>query len=144
MKVEVKIQSNCSKPYAVIYTDEITAEVQRILDYIKDNTNTIIGTVDERIYVLTRQDIFMVAVENERIYLYTKNGKFVSKKRLYEIKTELGSDFVQISKSVLVKVAACASVESVFGGMMLLHLKNGHKEYVSRHYLSEFKKSLGL
>lgn len=34
--------------------------------------------------------------------------------------------------------------EAEFGGMMLLTMKNGSSEYVSRHYLPEFKKYLGL
>jgi DNA-binding LytR/AlgR family response regulator len=36
------------------------------------------------------------------------------------------------------------SIESGFSGTLLLKLKNGCKDYVSRRYLSEFKKYLGL
>lgn len=36
------------------------------------------------------------------------------------------------------------SVEAGFGGTMLIKLKNGCKDYVSRFYLKDLKKYLGL
>ena len=66
------------------------------------------------------------------------------KHRLYEIKQMVGHDFVQISKSSIVRIDACESVEIDFGGALVLHIKNGLKTYVSRHYLKNFKKQIGL
>lgn len=144
MRAEVKIQENCPEPYAVIYANEITQEVQRVLNFMRDSSATIVGKDEDRMYMLRPEEIFMVNVEGERTFLHTKNKRFSSSKRLYEMKECLGADFVQISKSSIVRISACESVEVAFNGMMLLHLKNGGKEYVSRHYLPEFKKSLGL
>ena len=143
MKAEVKIQQ-CPEPYAVIYTDQITDEVQRVLNYMRENSGTLIGMAEEKRYVIAAEQIVKVTVQKEHTYLHTASGKFLTGKRLYEIKDMLGNAFVQISKSVLVRISACESMESDFGGMMILHLKDGGKEYVSRHYLPEFKKSIGL
>ena len=51
---------------------------------------------------------------------------------------------MQISKSTLVNLAYMDSVEAGFNGTLLLKLKNGCKDYVSRTYLPKFKKYLGL
>lgn len=143
MKAELKIQE-CSEPYAVIYTKEITDEVQRVLNYMRENSDAIIGSADDKSYVIGINEIIKATVQNEHTYLHTGNGKYTTNKRLYEIKNILGNSFVQISKSVIVRILACKSVEADFGGMLILHLKNGSREYVSRHYVPEFKKSIGL
>lgn len=42
MKAEIKIQ-DCPEPYAVIYTQEITEDIHRVLHYLKEAANTVIG-----------------------------------------------------------------------------------------------------
>ena len=69
---------------------------------------------------------------------------FVSKKRLYELSSQLGKQFMQISKTTLINLSYMDSIEPGFSGTLLLKLKNGCKDYVSRKYLPEFKKYLGI
>ena len=51
---------------------------------------------------------------------------------------------MQISKSTLVNLSYLDRIEPGFGGTVLLKLRNGSKDYVSRKYLPEFKRYLGL
>lgn len=51
---------------------------------------------------------------------------------------------MQISKSAVINLKQIDFVEPSFSGMMKLFLKNKQSEYISRKYLSEFKKCLGL
>ena len=56
----------------------------------------------------------------------------------------LSKDFMRISKSIIVNLQKIKNVEAVFSGMLLLHMKNGSKEYVSRTYLPKMKEFLGI
>ena len=56
----------------------------------------------------------------------------------------LGSGFMRISKSTLINLKQINSVEPSFHGTMLVILKNGNKDYISRKYLPAFKKYLGI
>ena len=56
----------------------------------------------------------------------------------------LGPEFIRISKSILVNARKIESVEAVFNGMMMLHMNNGSREYVSRIYLPDLKAFLGI
>jgi len=143
IKAEIKL-IDCPEPYAVIYTKQINEEVQRVLDYLQKNSDTIIGASGEKSYIILINEIVKATVQDERTYLWTERGKYVTNKRLYEIKSILGTAFVQISRSVIVRISACSSIETDFGGMLLLHLKDGSQEYVSRHYVTDFKKRIGL
>ena len=86
----------------------------------------------------------MVRVEDGDTMLYGERQKFRSRKRLYELSAQLGKQFIQISKSTLVNLSCLDSIEPGLGGTMLLKLKNGCKDYVSRKYLPDFKRYLGL
>ena len=85
----------------------------------------------------------MVRVEAGDTILFGKCSKYRSRKRLYELEKQLGKQFMQISKSTLVNLSYLDSIEAGFNGTLLLKLKNGCKDYVSRKYLPEFKKYLG-
>ena len=84
------------------------------------------------------------ALKVESYAKYGEKQKYRSRKRLYEIGQQLGKQFMQISKSTLINLSYMDSIEPGFSGTLLLKLKNGCKDYVSRTYLPEFKKYLGL
>ncbi len=77
----------------------------------------------------------MVRVEAGETILFGKCSKYRSRKRLYELEKQLGKQFMQISKSTLVNLSYLESIEAGFNGTLLLKLKNGCKDYVSRKYL---------
>lgn len=146
MKVEIKVSAETTVPYAVIHTNEITAEIRLIASRIEQSADSGIITVteNERTFVLRPDEIYMIRVENEKAVVYTKTKKYFGNKRLYAYETLLGKGFMRISKSVLVNLHYLSCVEPSFGGVMLLVLKNGCKDYISRKNLPAFKKYLGL
>ena len=138
MKVNVDISSEHKETYAIIYTNKMTEEIQRVMDIFSTRVTPITALRNEEdIIVLQPTDIFMIRVENGDTIIYGENDNYRSRRRLYELKEQLGNSFMQISSYM-------DSVESSFSGTLLLKLKNGCKENVSRTYLPEFKKYLGL
>mgnify|MGYP002898958169 CR=1 FL=1 len=122
-----------------------TVEIQRTLDIFGSNESPITAFKNENdIVILQPKEIYMVRVENKDTIIYGKEHRYRSRKRLYEMQQQLGAGFMQISKSTLVNLSYMSNVEAGFSGTLLLKLKNGCKDYVSRKYLPEFKKYLGL
>jgi DNA-binding LytR/AlgR family response regulator len=145
MKVSVDISAEYKESYAVIYTDKVTEEIQRMLDIFSTSETPITALQnEENLIVLQPKEIYMVRVEDGDTIIYGENQKYRSRKRLYEIGQQLGKQFIQISKSTLINLSYMDSIEPGFSGTLLLQLKNGCKDYVSRTYLPEFKKYLGL
>lgn len=141
MKVSIELSPEYSKPYAIIYADKITDSIQRTLDIFGSNESPITALQNENDIV---KEIYMVRVENKDTIIYGKEHRYRSRKRLYEMQQQLGAGFMQISKSTLVNLSYMSNVEAGFSGTLLLKLKNGCNDYVSRKYLPEFKKYLGL
>ena len=145
MKVTVDISNEYKEPYAVIHTDKITEEIQRIIDNFQVNEAPITALQNEEdMIVLQPNEIYMVRVESGDTMIYGARNKYRSRKRLYELGAQLGSQFMQISKSTLINLSYMDSIEPGFSGTLLLKLKNGSSDYVSRTYLPAFKKYLGL
>ena len=145
MKVSVDILPDYKEPYAVIYTDQVTDEIQRMIDAFSMSETPITALRNEEdIIVLQPSEIYMVRVEDGDTVIYCEQQKYRSRKRLYELGNQLGRQFMQISKSTLINLSYMDSVEPGFSGTLLLNLKNGCKDYVSSKYLPDFKKYLGL
>ncbi|KSV59699.1 LytTR family DNA-binding domain-containing protein [Acetivibrio ethanolgignens] len=145
MKVSVELSSEYNEPYAIIYADKVTDEIQKMIDILSANETPITALQNEdNIVILQPDEIYMVRVEDGDTIIFGEKQKFRSRKRLYELEQQLGRQFMQISKSTLVNLAYMDSIEAGFNGTLLLKLKNGCKDYVSRTYLPEFKKYLGL
>ena len=144
MKVSVEITPDISEPYAVIYTPQMTEEVQRMVDLLGTGDAPVTAFRKEKLVILQPNEIFMVRVEDGDTILYGAEQKFRSRKRLYELSIQLGKQFMQISKSTLVNLSYLDCIEPGLGCTMLLKLKNGCRDYVSRKYLPDFKRYLGL
>lgn len=145
MKVSIDISAEYKEPFAVIHTDKVTSEIQRVIDVLGSSETPVTALQNEEdIVVLQPKDIFMVRVEDGDTIIYGARNQYRSRKRLYEIAEQLGKQFMQISKTTLINLSYMDSIEPGFSGTLLLKLKNGSKDYVSRKYLPEFKKYLGL
>lgn len=144
LKVEIKISADVDEPYAVIYTNKITSEIQRLTSAFELDKSIITAMDNERIVILQPNEIYMIRIENEQAVLYCNKKKYCSGRRLYDFESQLGKDFMRISKSTLINLEKIDSVEPSFNGMMCLMLKNGCKDYISRKYLPGFKKYLGI
>ena len=137
MKVNIDISAEYREPFAVIHTDKVTEEIQRMIDIFSNSETPVTALQNE-------EDIVVVRVENGDTVIYGAKQKYRSRKRLYELASQLGKQFMQISKTTLINLSYMDSIEPGFSGTLLLKLKNGDKDYVSRKYLPEFKKYLGL
>ena len=144
MRVSVNISPDHTEPCAVIYTNQMTDEIQRIIDFFNAGETPVTAQHNEELVILQSEDIYMIRVENGETIIYGQSQKYRSRKRLYELSDQLGSKFMQISKATLINLSYMDSIEPGFSGTLLLKLKNGCKEYVSRKYLPDFKKYLGL
>ena len=144
LKVELKISKEVKEPYAVIYSDSLTDEITSAVMYLENTGKIITGEDNGRIAVLQPSEIYMVRVENERTVLYGEDKKFLSPKRLYQLEQQLGNGFMKISKSTVINLSHIKCVEPSFKGMMSLVMKNGLKDWISRKYLPDFKKYLGI
>ena len=144
MRVEIKLSEEFKETYAIIYTKEISEEVQRAVEVLEGKGTVVTAKENEKIVVLEPKEIYMVRMENKEAVIYCKEKKYLAAKKLYELEALLGDNFMRISKSTIVNLKLIDSVEPSFNAMMYLVMKNGCKDYITRTYLTKFKRYLGM
>lgn len=145
MKVRIQVDPALTDEYAEFHVREITNEVSRFAEIIEKNNSVLTGTDEfERTVIIDPEEIVAIHAEKKWCRILTESADYSCRKRLYELEQLLGPEFMRISKSIIVRIRKIESVEAVFNGMLLLHMKNGSREYVSRTYLPNLKSYLGI
>lgn len=146
MKVDLKIDSEFKEDRAIIEARQITDEVEEILKFMKHTSKKrVIGSKNEKMYVLDHENIFFFYSESKKIIAQTENNTYEVKQKLYELEEQFeGTAFVRISKSVIANMDKIKNFEMFFNGTMCVNFTNGKQEYVSRRYVSKIKKYLSI
>ena len=146
VNVQIRVDETITEPYAVLYTPELNEQINEMEKLIRGHGKEefLLLEQEERYHILKPQDIYMARFEEQQVTLYGEKEKYRSRQRLYEVEEGLGSGFMRISKTTIINLKQIDSVEPSFRGTMILKLKNGQKDYISRKYLPEFKRYIGL
>lgn len=103
------------------------------------------GYIDDKIVKLSLKEIYYFEAVDNKVFSYTAKETYEVHKKLYEIEQAFEhTDFLRISKSVIVNVAKIAYVKPIFNGRFEAKLKNDEKVIVSRQYVLDLKKKLGI
>ena len=144
MKVELNIDEKFKEILVTISTDEINDEVQELVNYIEYKEDYLVGIADDQVCVLDISDIIRVFVEDRKVFVVTTKGKFIVRKKLYEMNNLLTKDFVKISQSEIANIKFIKNLDLSIRGTIVIVYKNSDISYVSRRLLKDFKTKLGL
>ena len=144
MKVELNIDEKFKEILVTISTGKINDEVQELVNYIEYKEDYLVGIADDKVCVLDISDIIRVFVEDRKVFVVTTKGKFVVRKKLYEMNNLLTKDFVKISQSEIANIKFIKNLDLSIRGTIVIVYKNSDISYVSRRLLKDFKTKLGL
>ncbi|MDO4544736.1 MAG: LytTR family DNA-binding domain-containing protein [Bacillota bacterium] len=122
-----------------------TLETIRRIKSVTVSQDGLIGYEKEKIYKVPPGSIFYVESVDNHVFLYTENRCFESRLKLYEIEEKLKeTKFFRASKSLILNLAKIAYVSPAMNGRFEAVLTNGEKQIVTRQYVPELKKRLGM
>ncbi|MCR1903278.1 LytTR family transcriptional regulator [Lactobacillus taiwanensis] len=125
-----------------------TSKVNNLLAYIKNFDKKVDSLLpvktEDRILTIKIEEIIKVEVEKTELSFYTTNAVIKTNGRLYQVLEKLNNDFVQVSKHGIINLNYLESLEAGFTGNMIAKLAFKQKTDVSRRYLPELEKKLGL
>ena len=146
MKIEIKIDENCTEPKIVIVTDRVTDQINEMVKKLSAEPSEVLaGFRDEQVTVLEPSEMDRFYASGGKVYAETKNGTYLLRLRLYEAEQRLGSSsFVRISNSEIINLKKVKGFDLSFAGTICVSLSNGTVTYVSRRYVAKIKQLLGL
>ncbi len=120
---------------------ELTNEMEALVNNYGKSIN---GYKEDEIIKLNLNEVYCFFAESSRVYAYTKEEKLQIRLRLYEVEQTSNESFVRINKSCIVNVRQIKKFSSSFNGALMVELKNGYQDFVSRRELRNVKERLGL
>ena len=144
MKVELNIDKKFEETIVTISTNKVNDEIQNLVNYIENKEDYFTGISDGKVRLLNMEDIIRVYVEDRKVYVVTVEGRFIVRKKLYEVQSTLTKDFIKISQSEIANIKYIHSLDLGLRGTIVINYKNSDISYVSRRMLKEFKMKLGL
>ena len=124
---------------------EIDEDFMELLNLLRQGGRKINGYKDGNIYPIDVKDIYYFEAVDQKVFAYSKRDVFEIKSRLYELEASLPANkFLRTAKSMIVNLSQVKHLSPAFSGRFEAELKNGEKVIISRQYVSELKRKLGL
>ena len=144
MRVRFEQVDSREKEQALIRAVEKTADIVNAVDLLENGSGGISVTRDRSTYFCRLTQIYYIESVDKHTYVYTKEDCYESRDRLYELETKLGTYYVRISKSMIVNLRKIRNVSAEPGGRMVAVLLNDERVVISRSYVKEIKRRLGI
>ncbi len=145
MKITIETQSPGMEDEIIIRCAEADEELMELIYLIKSRRKPLTAYADNGIVKLSPKDIYYFESVDNRVFAYCETQVYEVKQKLYELEEMYPySDFLRISKSVIVNVSKIALLSTAFAAKLEAKLKNGEKVIISRQYVPDLKRKLGL
>lgn len=144
MKITIEAPKPGEEDEVIVRCTDLDERVLKLIQALRAE-DKLTGYIDDKIVKLSLKEIYYFEAVDNKVFSYTAKEICEVHKKLYEIEQEFEhTDFLRISKSVIVNVAKIAYVKPIFNGRFEAKLKNDEKVIVSRQYVLDLKKKLGI
>ena len=144
MKITIETPKPGEEDEIIIRSAALDERLLKLIQALKTEEK-LTGYAEDRIVKLQPKDIYYFEAVDNHIFAYTAKDAYEVHKKLFELEQEYEhTDFLRISKSVIVNISKITYVKPIFNGRFEAKLKNEEKIIVSRQYVAALKKKLGI
>lgn len=145
MKTVVEIIDSKNEELAIFKVHQRTQSIENALSVLNEVDQFLIGEENGRLYKLPFSDILYIEVVDKKSFIYTEELICQSKDKLYQLEEKMSPfKFTRISKSMLLNSIAIQAIAPTLSGRFEASLVNGERVAISRKYVPELKKGLGM
>lgn len=144
MKITIETPKPGEEDEVIIRCEKMDDKLMRLIYSLREDER-LTGYIEDKIVKLSLKDIYYFEAVDNKIFAYAEKETYEIHKKLYEIEQDFDkTDFLRISKSAIVNTSKIAYVKPIFNGRFEAKLKNGEKIIISRQYVTELKKKIGI
>ena len=145
MKIVIRQDENAVETEITVVCRQIDAEIEQILSVVSLAGNTVAGIRgDETCFIPLKEILYFESVDN-KVFFYTDGETYETTVKLYQLEEKLqNSKFARISKSTIANLNRFHSIRPEKNSRLTATLMNGEKLVVSRQYIGEIKRKLGV
>ena len=145
LKLTIREDPNINETEVSVVCPKMTAEVEEIVANIGLIGQTIAGKREGATFFIPATDIFYFESVDGNTFFYTEGETYEATARLYKIEESLQNlKFARVSKTVIANLRKMRCIMPAQNSRLVATLINDEKIVVSRQYVSEIKKKLGV
>lgn len=145
MNVSVKEIPENEEEEILIKCHEINEEILALLHKLKLSSERLLVTAGDEIHRIALQDVFYFETVDNKSFIYCASRVYETKLKLYEFEEMTqGSRFFRASKSTIINAMKISYIKPSLSGRFEVSMENGEKLMVSRQYVSDLKRKIGV
>ncbi len=145
MRIIIETPPEGAEDEIVIRCRELDDELIKLIYAIRQGRSRLTGYDGKAMVQLAPQDIYYFESVDNKLFAYCEKAVYEVRHKLYEIEEMYANtDFQRISKSVIVNIAHIETVSPMLGARLEARLGNGERIIISRQYMPELKRKLGI
>ena len=145
MKIIIEECNPGEEDQVIIRCKKLDDNILKLISELKQGQKKLAGIKDGNIVMIDPSNVYYFEGVDNKVFLYCKQNVYETKLKLYEIEEEYkNTDFFRASKSVILNVAKIKSISPAYSGRFEAQLFNGEVVVISRQYVPELKKKLGM
>lgn len=141
MKIIIETPQQNEEDEIIIRCKNPDSDLLELIYRLRDGRNTVTGYSNKKIVQLPIKEIYYFEAVDNKVFAYCETQVYEVKEKLYQINY---LNFIRVSKSVVLDLSKIKSLAPLFNGKLEANLKNGEKVIISRQYVPDLKKSLGI
>ncbi|ADL04888.1 LytTR family DNA-binding domain-containing protein [Lacrimispora saccharolytica] len=142
MRVNIKTIGYETEEFADLYIQEQDDAMSRLVEYLEQDlfrSVTLLCQTGDKICRISSLEIYLIETVKEKQVVHTGQETYELNKRLYELERLLPSNFIRISKSVIINIDKVRTYTPMLNGIMKVSMLNSQVTYISRKYLREVR-----
>lgn len=145
MKITILTPEPGQEDEIIIRCAQLDDRLMNLIRALKAEKFKLNAYSDAGITIIDPKEVYYFEAVDNKVFAYCEKQVFEIRKKLYELENELANtDFLRISKSTIVDLSKVLHLSAAFNGRLEAKLKNGEKIIISRQYVPNLKKKLGL
>lgn len=145
MKIIIEDCNPGEEDQIIVRCKELDENLLKILSELKLGQKKLAGIKDGNITMIDPSNVYYFEGVDNKVFMYCKQNVYETKLKLYEIEEEYeNTNYFRASKSVILNVSKIKSISPAYSGRFEALLFNGEKVVISRQYVPDLKKKLGL
>ena len=144
MLVRINKADSYENESAVINAFAVTEDIRNAVDILRNNGSSIPVISEGETLMVQTSSIYYIESVDKRTYVYTKDECHETRYRLYELEEILGINFLRCSKAMIINIKKIRSVRAEVNARLSAEMLNGERLIISRGYVKDLKKKLGV
>lgn len=145
MKITIEERLQEEEDEIIIRCKELDESLLQLIRKLKSRNQKLPVIEKDTILMIDPRTIYYFESVDNKVFAYCKNSVYEIKQKLYEIEQDFeGGDFFRAAKATIINLSKVERLSPAFNSRLEATLLNGEKVIISRQYVSELRRRLGI